>query len=105
MANPKPGDRVRVTFEGRCTDAEDGYLDLKFADGGLSTFRTTHASIEVIEPEYIPGEIYQAADGRKYLRLAGRNLAWRDVSFTGWKSADVGHNFPERPLVRLVPEK
>jgi hypothetical protein len=63
------------------------------------------------EPEYIPGEIYEDAKGRRMIR---RNVPkdawpWRVLSFAPGDEPTHGaeyylEEFPERPLRRLVPE-
>lgn len=106
-AEPKDGDKVRVSFEvtyrrytpngvHSLTRVDGTPLYLRERDGENLTF-------EVLEPEYIPGEVYVAADGTKYLRLRGPSMTWRPLTVT-FKSCDVGEQYPTRPLTKLVPE-
>jgi len=113
MTEPKIGDRVKVEYEGivrRVTSSftvpgGDELVRIELSDGSS---RTTRASlVTVIEPIYVPGEVYQAADGLKWLRLRGPNILWRPLDTNRFlpRQQDVGHDFPKRPLVKLVPEK
>lgn len=64
------------------------------------------------EPEYVPGEVYLDAVGRKLLRLDNAEWPWAIVvpseadrlQFGKWGHAEfLGESVPVRPLQRLVP--
>ena len=65
-------------------------------------------NVEVIEPEYEVGEVYQGPNGSKFLRLPGSE--WRPIALAGatrgiaFPYTNVDDAYPERPLVKLVPE-
>lgn len=72
--------------------------------------RIVECSVQHREPEYIPGEIYQDAKGRRLIRVEHNSpWPWRVLSFVSGDSFAYGaeyylEEFPERPLRRLVPE-
>ena len=67
----------------------------------LQNLRGDGVTVEVVsppEPEYEVGAVYQDAVGKVWYRM---DRHWRNVA-TGIAFA---HEYPARPLVRLVPER
>jgi hypothetical protein len=65
MRAPKPGDKVRVTFEGTYQKADDswgGPPHKIVVDGNctLKTFLSSAKSIEVLQPEVRIGQVWKA---------------------------------------------
>jgi hypothetical protein len=63
MRTPKPGDKVRVTFEGTYEEARysaEPYLVVVDANCTLKTFLSSAKSIEVIQPEVKVGQVWKA---------------------------------------------
>lgn len=96
---PKTGDRVKVEYEGVVDYASKTgrrLVTLKREDG--RTIAISPQFVTVIEPAYVTGKMYVDANGTFYLRRAG-----------GWILAVAGehrhHDFPVRPLRKLVPEE
>jgi len=107
MTEFKKGDRVRLTFTGEYLEETPSVIAVTGADGNPRWFARATVEVELIEPIYVPGEVYQAADGLMWLRLRGPNIVWRPLDTNRFlpRQQDVGHDFPKRPLVKLVPEK
>jgi hypothetical protein len=106
MTEPKAGDRVRVSYEATYEESETDSVKVRDGEGRAHFYYPrANVTIEVIEPAYEPGEVYQDANGLKYLRLKGRNLTWRPIDASSIRWADVGHDYPRRPLRKLVPEE
>lgn len=51
------------------------------------------------EPEYEPGQFYQDATGRVFFRVLGDGKGWSLMP----DGATYRHEYPQRPLRRLVP--
>src|SRR5487761_1469723 len=61
---PKPGDRVRITYEGEVTQSAGGSIALKGLPTGAMYLNLAGASsLEVIEPEYEVGAMYVTPEG------------------------------------------
>lgn len=99
----RSGDKVRITLEGvvswdsslRC------YQTVRSDNYKWQVPLSAVVEAELIEPAYTPGEVYQSPGGKKWLRLKGPGNCWRPLE---GPAIDVGHDYPARPLVRLVPE-
>lgn len=96
----KVGQRARITYEGEvggtCTNGA------VISSGGSRYFPRGDMEgleVELIEPEYIDGEIYRSARGGIY-KFVDRNRSWVPIG----SSTCYGFDSPARPLVRLVPE-
>lgn len=108
MTDVKKGDRVKVTYEGEVVTGPytrpDGSTYAHVRGPG-----TTHVAylnidgytVERIEPEYKPGQVYVDNDGRLFYRTGDPVWPWRDVPHNDRYT----HAYPMRPLTRLVPEK
>lgn len=103
---PKKGDRVEVVLRGKVRHVHDsgafqvGASELSERTNLMYPDAEHVVSIEKLpdlEPEYIPGEVYEDAGGVLFLRLTEGQ--W--MSFAG---KNYPHDYPARPLVRLVPE-
>lgn len=101
MTAPKVGDKVKVEYEGVVVSGNNSFSS---ACGDLLRIRrddrtvTIYAEyVTVIEPAYEIGVMYQDANSIFYLRGDGF-----------WVFAATGdqreHDFPKRPLTKLVPE-
>lgn len=93
MTEIKEGARYRVTFEG--VGKAHGVTI-----GGHNLYPTTleeATSVEVIEPEYEPGQWYISDGGVVYLRTA-------DSWLVGVTGIERDNDAPVRPLRKLVPE-
>lgn len=67
MSGPKPGDTVRVSYEGvmQSEHLDPEFLNIKTPDGKRSTFHVgpeSNAKVEVIRTAYVDGGIYMDAD-------------------------------------------
>lgn len=107
----KVGDRLKVTLEGRVTDTDSyGSTTKIITDSGnghwvflpstvtLGEKNYAGASVELLEPELIPGKAYQDADGDIFIRSYD-NDQW--VGPSGTKRPD---DYVTRPLKLLIPQ-
>jgi hypothetical protein len=101
----RDGDRVRVTYEGTVKSRPWPIPGGGSTGINVSTSQDTHAvypdheayTVEKIEPEYETATVYLDANNIFYLRGHGFWIFCAD-------GTERGHNFPKRPLRKLVPE-
>jgi hypothetical protein len=99
MTAPKIGDEVKVEYKAKVLGTTVTYtgdlLRLRREDGKTIAVNAKYAT--VIEPEYETATVYLDANNIFYLRGHGFWIFCAD-------GTERGHNFPKRPLRKLVPE-
>lgn len=103
---PKTGDTVTISAKGKVVYPFDGGLVVELNATTHSRITILYAGnlfkIEVEEPAYEVGAVYQSATGSVFYRRSNTPdiKSWRDVS-SGMIHPD---DYPSRPLVKLVPD-
>lgn len=109
LSELKPGTKVRVTYEGVVAPTVATVLGkpaLCVVSSGVTHYYSPDGEaglmVELIEPDYEMGAVYQDAEGDVYVY---------DLEGSGhkvWYTAGIGCSIPfaqpVRPLTRLVPE-
>lgn len=98
LADIKEGDRVRVTYEGTVDHVIGHGKVLGFAGGAYLSVEGAD-TVEILEPEYQAGRVYEDAKGVFYYKMASCDR-WRYV----YNGELVSLDTPKRPLRKLVPE-
>jgi hypothetical protein len=108
LKNLKYGQRLRVTFEAEFVQVTPSYVRLKWADGKaessyLMALDQGNLTIDVIEPEYVDGAMYQDRNGYPYMFSAPGLTHGPEWYVPG---VEIPYDFttPARPLTRLVPQ-
>lgn len=104
MIEYKVGDRVRITrtWEGTITAKGRATPSVALNGGsfiGLNDRPDSMVSVEVLEPEYVVGEVYIDADNDPFIRRPDTQKPWRSPDGQIWRDG-----YPTRPLRLFAAE-
>ena len=101
------GDRIRITAEGDVTAKGAWSVTLRSNDNVSSTrtFQTSGlASVEILEPKYVPGAVYVDKDGDVFRYDRERSVhPWTqiDEDYALGAAHRRATDYPTRPLLRI----
>jgi len=110
LSDLRPGQKVRVTYEGIMQDdgfCNRGEIAVEASDGAVADYHYhvfSKAQVELVEPEYVCGAVYQDADGDLWVLDQGFRADGDPAWFSPGDSSAYDFDRPVRPLTRMVPE-